>query len=1123
MSSADADRKALLDLLLAEEGLTADPGLALTPRADPAAPGPLSFAQQRLWFLDQFEPGGSAYNVPGALRLKGSLDAGALRWALVALGERQDVLRTVFVAAGDAPVAKLAPGLAPGWREIDLGELPAGERDGVLQAAIRAEAAATFDLVNGPLLRAVLVRLAPEDHALLVTMHHIVSDQWSLGLLTGELAAGYRAATTGTGGLVRPAVQYADFAAWQRAWSETPACTAQIDYWRKQLAGTIALELPTAGPRPARPSAAGGTVAFTIPADVRMALEKLAQAEGATLFMALLAAFKVLLHRYTEQRDLAVGTPVTGRSRPETAPLIGFFTNTLVLRTAVTGEPNFRDWLRAVRATCLDAYAHQDAPFELLVEALQPARELNRNPFFDVMFVLQTELPSLALPGVTAQFIPTEIPEAKFDLTLTVREAAGGALEGWVEFRKDLFAADAMTRLAGHYRNLVSSAAAMPDAVLLDLPMMDAAERRLVMETFNATDVAYPRTGEPLLHALVEAHVDRTPDAPALVDAAELISYAEMERRANRLAHRLRELGVGPDVIVGLSLARTLDMVIGVLGVLKAGGAYLPLDPGYPADRVAYMLDDARAPVLVTHAETRGKLPIPAGVVELDLDLEAERLAALPVTRPTTGVVGANLLYTIYTSGSTGRPKGTTLPHAAMYNLLRWHHANLLNGARGLLFASLSFDVSFHDIFAVLGTGGELHIATEEHRGDVSALVDYLERARIEKIVLPVVVFQQIAADYGDVPARFAALREVTTTGEALILTPAILELCAKLPHCALHNHYGPAETHVVTAYSFEGPPRRLNPPPPIGRPIANTQIHILDARFNPVPVGVGGELYIGGANLGRDYYRRPELTAQKFIPNPFGRTPGERLYRTGDRARWLPDGNLEFFGRLDDQVKIRGFRVELGEVETTLIKHAGVAGAAVAVRERAPGDKCLAAFFVRTPGAEVTPAELRAHVAGLLPDYMVPAVFVPLATLPLTPSGKIHRAGLPAVDARHFENAAAFVPPAGEAEAFVAEVWSGLLGSVRVGREDNFFHLGGHSLLATRVVSRLRARTTLEFPLRLLFEHPTLAGFTAALATVAGGPAMLDEVVRTVRAVEAMSEAEVTAATGGITSGEAR
>jgi amino acid adenylation domain-containing protein len=1121
MNSADADRKALLELLLAEEGLTTDAGLALTPRVDPAAPGPLSFAQQRLWFLDQFEPGGSAYNVPGALRLSGALDAVALRRAFLGLGERQEVLRTVFVAEGDAPVATLVPGLTPAWREVDLSHLPAGERATALQAAIRAEAAGIFDLVRGPLLRSVLVRLAADEYALVVTMHHIVSDQWSLGLLASELAAGYRAERGLGAAPLRPAVQYADFAAWQRAWSATPACAAQIDYWRKQLAGTTALELPTTGPRPARTTAAGGNVAFVLPAEVRVALERLAQAEGATLFMALLAVFKVLLHRYTEQRDLAVGTPVTGRSRPETAPLIGFFTNTLVLRTAVEGEPRFRDWLRAVRATCLEAYVHQDAPFELLVETLQPARELNRNPYFDVMFVLQTELPSLELPDVTASFLPTEIPEAKFDLTLTVRAVAGGGLEGWIEFRTDLFDVAAMTRLAAHYQNLVTAAAATPDAVVLDLPMMDTAERRQVMETFNATDVEYPRTGEPLLHALVEAHVDRTPDAPALADASERITYAEMERRANRLAHRLRELGVRPDVIVGLSLGRTLDMVIGVLGVLKAGGAYLPLDPSYPADRVAYMLDDARAPVLVTHAETRGLLPVPPGVKELDLDREAELLAALPATRSVTGVVGDNLLYTIYTSGSTGRPKGTTLPHAAMYNLLRWHHATLLNGARGLLFASLSFDVSFHDIFAVLGSGGELHIATEVHRGDVAALVDYLERERIQKIILPVVVFQQIAADYGDRPQRFSAMREIMTTGEALILTPAILDFCAKLSWCALHNHYGPAETHVVTAYSFDGSPKRLNPPPPIGRPVANTQIYILDARFNPVPVGIGGELYIGGANLGRDYHRRPELTAQKFIPNPFARTPGERLYRTGDRSRWLPDGNLEFFGRLDDQVKIRGFRVELGEVETTLIKHPRVAGAAVAVRERAPGDKCLAAFFVRAPGGDVTPAELRAHVMSLVPDYMVPAVFVPIDALPLTPSGKIHRASLPAVDARNFENAAAFVPPRGEAEVFMAEVWSGLLGAVRVGREDNFFHLGGHSLLATRVVSRLRTRTTLEFPLRLLFEHPTLAGFTDALALVAGGSAMLDEIVRTVRAVEAMSETEVAAWSGVNTPGD--
>mgnify|MGYP001599810757 CR=1 FL=1 len=1110
MSPAATDRQALLDLLLAEEGLAAPTDDALLPRANPAAPAPLSFAQQRLWFLDQLEPDSAAYNVPGALRLTGALHAAALDRSFAVLCARHEVLRTTFAASGDRPMQQVAPSAAPGWATEDLVVLEPAARDAALRGRIAAESARPFDLARGPLLRATLLRLAADEHVLLVTMHHIVSDQWSLGLLAMELAALYRAETTGAPPALAPlAVQYADFAAWQRRWGEGEACRAQIEFWRAQLTGVASLELQTDFPRPPQPTSRGGTVAFQIPAAARTTLETVAQAEGATLFIALLAVFQTLLHRYTGQADLAVGSPVTGRARPETAPLIGFFTNTLVLRSTVAGEPAFRAWLRTVRETCLAAYAHQDVPFELLAEALQPARELNRNPFFDVMFVHQTALPALELPGVRAEFMPTEIPEAKFDLTLTVRDAAGGGLDGWIEYRADLFAPATMARMAGHFSRLVASAGATPDAALLDLPMLADGERRQVLRDFNATACAFAGAGEPLLHRFIEAAVDRDPTKLALVDAAERITYAELESRANRLAHRLQKLGVGPDVVVGLYLGRTLDMIVGVLGVMKAGGCYLPLDPAYPADRVAFMLEDSHAPVLITHTETRSRPELPPGVVELDLDRAAAELAAEPRTRPASAVTGAHLAYIIYTSGSTGRPKGTTLGHAAMCNLIRWHHATLLTGARGLFFASLSFDVSFHDIFAVLGSGGELHIATEEMRADTAALVDYLQAAQIEKIVLPVVVFQQIAADYGNRLELFASLREITTTGEALILTPPILELCRRLPHCVLHNHYGPSETHVVTAYTFDGPPARLSPPPPIGRPIANTQIYLLDARLNPVPVGVPGELYIGGANLGRDYHRRSELTAERFVPNPFATEPGDRLYRAGDRARWLPDGNIEFFGRLDDQVKIRGFRVELGEVETLLVQHPAVAGAAVVLRERAPGDKCLAGFFTLLPGATVTVAELRAFLGARLPDYMVPAVFVELPVLPLTPSGKIARRSLPALDASQFARDAAHVPPASEGEKLVAEIWAALLGVPRVGRDDNFFHLGGHSLLATRVVARLRARTTLQVPLRALFEHPTLAGFATAVAEVAGGPALLDEVARTVRAVEAMSDAE--------------
>jgi amino acid adenylation domain-containing protein len=1102
--SAEADRRALIELLLAEEGLAAPAAAGPQPRAQPGAPAALSFAQQRLWFLEQFDPGGAAYNVPGALRLHGELDAAALRRSLARLTRRHEVLHTVFAATPDGPVQQPEVAVGLGWAEEDWSALPPSDRSAALAGRLAAEAAAPFDLARGPLLRARLIRLAPEEHVLALTLHHIVADQWSLGLLAAELAAFYRGEIGGGApGLPPLPLQYADFAVWQRAWGEGPDCRAQVEWWRGQLAGLAPLELAADFPRPAQLSPAAATHRFAVPAAARRGLEALAQGEGATLFMALLTVFMAQLHRYTGQRDVAVGTPVTGRSRRETAPLIGFFTNTLVVRAAVAGEPTFREWLRAVRAACVEAYARQDAPFELLVEALQPARELDRNPWFDAMFVLQEPRPAPALAGVRAEYLDTEVPAAKFDLTLTAVESAGAALECWLEYRPQLFLPETAARLAAHFAQLAAAAAAAPDAPLLDLAMLGEAESRRVLRVLNATARAY--AGEPLVHRLVEAQAARVPQALAVVDGQERLTYAELEARANRLARRLQKLGVGPDVIVGLCLDRTVDLAVGVLGVLKAGGCYLPLDPGYPADRLAYMLADAEARVLVTHAETRGRLAAPAGTAALDLDAEAAALAAESSARPASAVAGAHLLYIIYTSGSTGRPKGVTLSHAALHNLIRWHLETMLVEVRGLLFASLSFDASFHEMFAVLGSGGELHVASEESRRDTAALVAYLERERIEKVILPVVVLQQIAADHLDRAPALALLREITTTGEALVVTPPMIEFFRQMPQCVLHNHYGPSETHVVTAYRFAGPPDRLRPSPPIGRPVANTQCYILDRRGNPTAPGVPGELLLGGANLGRNYHGRPDLTAERFVPDPFAAVPGSRLYRTGDLARWLPAGDIEFLGRLDEQVKIRGFRVEPGEVETLLVKHAAVAAAAVVVRERAPGEKILVGYFVRRPGATVEIAVLRSFLGGQLPDYMVPSAFVELAALPLTPSGKIDRRALPAPAAERLARDAAFVPPATDAELLLAEIWSELLGVPRLGLDDNFFHLGGHSLLAARLVARLRARTTLELPLRALFEQPTLRGCLFALARVAGDRATLEEIARTVREAEAM------------------
>ena len=1101
--AAAAERRALIELLLAEEGLASPSASGPRPRAQPGEPAALSFAQQRLWFLEQFDPGGAAYNVPGALRLQGPLDAGALRRALTRLTQRHEVLHTIFAATAEGPVQRPEPAAVPGWTDEDWSARSPADREIALPVRLTVEAAKPFDLARGPLLRATLLRFSPEEHVLALTLHHIVADQWSLGLLAAELAAFYREETGGgPHGLAPLPVQYADFAGWQREWGQGEDCQAQVAWWRGQLSGLAPLELPTDFPRPAKLTPEAATLRFAVPVAARRGLETIAAEEGATLFMALLAVFTAQLHRYTGQRDVAVGTPVTGRSRAETSPLIGFFTNTLVIRAQARGEPTFRDWLRIVRAACLEAYGHQDAPFELLVEALQPPRELDRSPWFDAMFVLQEPRPLPALGPVLAAYLDTEVSSAKFDLTLTVVATESADLTAWLEYRPGLFSSVTAERMAGHFTQLAAAAGATPDRPLLDLAMLGAAERRRVVHEFNATLRTYP--GLPLVHRLVEEQVARHPQALAVTDGAERLTYAELEARSNRLARRLQRLGAGPDVIVGLCLDRTVDLAVGVLGVLKAGACYLPLDPGYPPDRLAYMLADAQSPILVTHAETRGFLAPPAGTTIVDLD--AADLAEESTVRPPCAATGAHLLYIIYTSGSTGRPKGVTLSQAALHNLIRWHLETMLvgPGVRGLLFASLSFDASFHEMFAVLGSGGELHVATEVIRRDTGKLVDYLEKEKIEKIILPVVVLQQIAADHLDRIPALSALREITTTGEALVITPPMIEFFRRMPHASLHNHYGPSETHVVTAYTFPRAPDRLRPPPPIGRPVANTQIYLVDRRGNPVAEGMPGELLIGGANLGRNYHGRPELTAERFVPDPFSAVPGARLYQACDLARWLPGGDIEFLGRLDEQVKIRGFRVEPGEVETLLVKHPSIAAASVVARERAPGEKLLVGYFVRTPGAAVEIAGLRAFLAEQLPDYMVPSAFVELAVIPLTPSGKVQRSALPAPEAGLLARDAAFVAPETEAEKLVAEIWSELLGVPRVGLDDNFFHLGGHSLLAARLVARIRARTTLEVPLRALFEQPTLRGCVAALAVVTGGREVLEEVAQTVREAEA-------------------
>lgn len=781
-----------------------------------------------------------------------------------------------------------------------------------------------------------------------------------------------------------------------------------------------------------------------------------------------------------------MGTPVANRNRVETQGLIGFFSNTLVMRTNLSGNLTFQELLGRVREVALGAYAHQDLPFEKLVEELQPERDLSRNPLFQVMLVLENhQMSALEFPGLALSPLKMDIGTAKFDLLLSMGEEVDG-LTGALEYNTDLFDAGTITRMLGHFRAMLEGIVTTPEQRLSTLPLLTEAERQMLV--WNNTRIGYPR--EQCIHELFEAQVERTPDAIAVVFKDEKLTYQELNCRANQVAHHLQAWGVGPQVLVGICMERSLEMVIGLLGILKAGGAYVPLDPAYPQERLAFMLEDAQVPVLLTQPQLVAVLP-ERGAKVVCLDRNWETLARESEENPTSGAKPENLTYVIYTSGSTGRPKGIAMSHYSLHNLISWQLQNptLLGGARTLQFASLNFDVSFQEIFSTCCSGGTLVMISEELRRDAVRLLHFLTDLRIERLFLPFVALQQLAevADgQGPVPT---SLREIITAGEQLQITQQIVNLFGKLEAGTLHNHYGPSESHVVTAFTLTGSPSSWPALPPIGRPISNTQLYLLDGNLQPVPIGVPGELYIGGDGLAWGYLNRPELTAEKFIPNLYSDEPGARLYKSGDLARYLPDGNIEFLGRIDNQVKIRGFRIELGEIEAVLSQHPAVRQTVVLVREDEPGDKRLVAYVVGQasppdiPSQDLAPTsnELRRFLKEKLPDYMVPSAFMLLPALPLTPNGKVNRRALPSPDqARPVSGN--FVAPSDTLEHQLTQIWEELLGIQPIGIKDNFFELGGHSLLAVRMMHRIEQVCGKKLPLSTLFTEATVEHLASVL-----------------------------------------
>jgi aspartate racemase len=1040
-----------------------------SPTASRSQKFPASFGQEQLWFIDQLESGRSVYNLPLALRLQGRLNRQALQQSLNHLMRRHESLRTVFVSENGAPVQMILPKTIIDLPVTDWGS-PAADRETEVSRRVRETVNRPFDLSRSPLVRAELFDLASETHLLLLVIHHIVWDGWSVDVLLRELAAGYAAYATGREPeLPELPVQYADYAAWQRAWLTPERIEAHLAYWRTQLAGVpTVLELPTDRPIATAQGRQAGEYNFKLPAATAAALRQLGRKEDATVLVTLLTAFHVLLHRYSRQEQILIGTPFAGRMVGEVENLIGFFVNALPVKGDCAGNPRFTELLRQVRDTVWAVQAHQELPFEQLVRALQPARESGRNPLFQVCLIYEvTPAEPCRLSGLEVETVKLEPAEAMFDLTLSVTDG-GDELDCALRYNADLFDPATIARLAGSYQALLAGILANPRQRVREIPLLPAAERHCLLVDWNRTAVEYPR--DKCVHELFEAQVRKTPEAVAVIDGDTQVSYRELNERANQLAHHLRSLGVKAEALVGICVERSLELVVGILGILKAGGAYVPLAADYPVPRLQFMLADAGIKLLLTNQPPPADLDL-RGITLVNLAAETSALPKSDWQDLESMTTADQPAYVIYTSGSTGQPKGVVVPHRGVVRLVRGqNYAEFNDRQRFLLLASTAFDASTFELWGALLNGAACVIFPNQPL-EFAELERILRQQGVTCLWLTAGLFNQIVDTH---PSVLAAVRQVLTGGEALSVSH-VRKVLERFPHLRLTNGYGPTEsTTFACCYDLKSEMTFPNGSVPIGRPIANTQCYILDAGLDPVPVGVAGELHIGGVGLARGYLNRPELTAEKFIRDPFSDKPEARLYKTGDLCRYLPDGNIEYLGRLDQQVKIRGFRIELGEIEAVLGRHSGVRESVVVAREDAAGNKQLVGYVVPQAGQALTVTALREHLLRQLPDYMVPAAFVVLEQLPLTPNGKVDRKALPAPEQR-LATGVEYVAPQTATEIKLAQIWRELLGVEQIGLRDNFFALGGHSLLAVRMVNEIRRQIKFDLSLRMLFQHPTI------------------------------------------------
>ena len=1050
---------------------------------DDQAPLPLSFGQQRLWFLDQLEPANPFYNIPLALQLQGVLDGDALQQAVQEIVRRHEVLRTTFASVDGTAVQVIAPALALSMPRSDLAALPSAQRALALRALAGQEALHGFDLATGPLLRVHLVRMAANEHVLLLTVHHIVSDGWSTGVLLHELGVLYRAFVQGQASpLPELALQYADFAHWQRQWLSGDVLQAQLDYWSARMAGSAAmLNLPTDHPRPALQQHHGALHRFSIDAASTAGLQALAQQQGATLFMVMTAVFNILLSRYAGQDDICIGTPVANRNEAATEPLIGFFVNTLVLRTRIDPHARFDTLLAQVRNALLDDFAHQDLPFEKLVDLLNPVRQTGSSPLFQVMLSLQnTPAQGIDLPGITLQGLEGEHVNAKFDLTLNLVEAGGELAAAW-EYDTALFAPATVARMARHLTSLISSIVRRPDERIGELSMLDAEERSNLLAASRPLPVAYPGG---TLGALFEAQVVRTPQQLAVVCEEDSLSYAELNRRANQLGGYLHQAGIGRETLVGICLERSVDMLVAILAVWKAGAAYVPLDPAYPAARLGYMVSDAAPALLLTQQHLLARLADVSAVPRLCLDTDWAAVEGLSTDNISPVAQPANLAYVIYTSGSTGQPKGVAVSHATVVNLAHtlretvYRHTGELAGLKVGLNASISFDASLQQLVSLL-FGATLFVLTEQCRTDPALLSAAIGRWGLDVLDCT--------------PSQLSLLLQVEARlpGSMLVGGEAIdahlWQRLQAMPQQRFFNMYGPTETTVDATACAIG---AAGPLPVLGGALENVGLYLLDAALQPVPDGVPGEVYLAGAGLARGYLHRPGLTAERFLPCPFG-TPGARMYRTGDLARRLADGRIVYLGRTDQQVKLRGYRIELGEIEAALASLPDIAEASVTANADVTGALLLVAYIVKhSNAAALEVATLRMALQSTLPAYLVPAIFILLDRLPLTPSGKIDRKALPAPDRANRQECVAV--PRSAIESQLAEIWASVLALQQIGIHDDFFVLGGNSLQAVRLLHLIKQRMGLICSLANFFAAPTIAGLAASLASAKQENALL-------------------------------